>query len=146
MKLTLTLLAALGMALSSAALKEHYSLERSPCSINDRWDCGVVNQSPYAQIRGVPVAAIGVLGYLALAVLTWTGPLQLRLIATGMALGFSLELTALEASVLEVWCVYCVGSLAVITTMTVLTAVHSLIAYRVERRKRVAEAVSSTSA
>ncbi len=130
MRLTLTLLAAIGMALSSAALKEHYSMDPSPCKINDRWDCGAVNKSPYAEVKGVPVAVIGLGGYAALAVLAWTGPLPLLLMATGGALGFSLQLTSLEASILQVWCLYCVGSLAVISVMTLLTLIWSLTRYR----------------
>ncbi len=136
MRLTLTLLAAIGMALSSAALKEHYSMDPSPCKINDRWDCGAVNKSPYADIKGVPVALVGLAGYVALAVLAWTGPLPLLLVATGGALGFSLQLTSLEASILQVWCLYCVGSLAVISIMTLLTLIWSLTRYRILSKPR----------
>ena len=74
----------------------------------------------------MPVAAIGLLGYLALAILAWTGSVQLLLMATGAAMGFSLELTAIEASVLQVYCIYCVGSLAVISLMALLTLIYSL--------------------
>jgi hypothetical protein len=35
----------------------------SPCSINDMWDCGIVNHSPYAVLYGLPVAIIGIMGY-----------------------------------------------------------------------------------
>jgi len=136
MRLALTLLAAIGMALSSAALKEHYNVGSSPCSINERWDCGTVNKSPYADIRGVPVAAIGMAGYLLLAVLVWTGPVQLLLVSAGAALGFSLQLTALEASVLQVWCIYCVASLAVISLMTLLALVYSIASFRTQRKSR----------
>jgi uncharacterized membrane protein len=136
MRLTLTLLAAIGMALSSAALKEHYNVGASPCSINDRWDCGAVNHSPYADIHGVPVAAIGIGGYLLLAILVWTGPVQLLLVSAGAALGFSLQLTALEASVLQVWCIYCVGSLAVIALMTLLALVYSIASFRTMKKSR----------
>ena len=145
MKLTLTLLAAIGMALSSAALKEHYSMDPSPCKINDRWDCGAVNKSPYAEVKGVPVALIGLGGYVVLAVLAWTGPLPLLLVATGGALGFSLQLTSLEASILQVWCLYCVGSLAVISVMTLLTLIWSLTRYQI-LSKRTAGAEKDSSA
>ena len=134
MRLILTLLAAIGMALSSAALKEHYNLERAPCSINDRWDCGAVNHSPYAAIREVPVAAIGLAGYLVLAILTWTGPVPVLLMGTGAALGFSLELTAIEASVLQVYCTYCVASLGVISLMALLSLIYSWQCYRGARK------------
>ena len=51
------------------ALREHYRTDTSPCSINEKWDCGIVNHSPYAVLWGVPVATIGIVGYLLLGAL-----------------------------------------------------------------------------
>jgi vitamin-K-epoxide reductase (warfarin-sensitive) len=62
MRWILLALAVLGIAASSLALREHYRTDVSPCDINERWDCGIVNHSPYAVIGGVPVAVIGILG------------------------------------------------------------------------------------
>ena len=54
MKYLLLVLAVLGVIVSSLALREHYrEYGDSPCSINERWDCGVVNHSPYAVLGGV---------------------------------------------------------------------------------------------
>src|SRR6266566_10046658 len=75
MKYVLVLLAMLGIAVSSLALREHYrTYGEAPCDINDRWDCGIVNHSPYAVFphskpHGVPVATIGIAGYLLLGIL-----------------------------------------------------------------------------
>jgi len=55
---------------SSLALREHYRMYGdSPCSINERWDCGVVNHSRYAMLAGIPVATIGIAGYILMAAL-----------------------------------------------------------------------------
>ena len=70
MKYALLLLALIGIAASSLALREHYRTDSSPCDINERWDCGIVNHSPYAMIHGIPVAVIGIAGYLVLGVLS----------------------------------------------------------------------------
>ena len=52
MKYPLLVLAVLGVIVSSLALREHYrTYGDSPCSINERWDCGVVNHSPFAMVR-----------------------------------------------------------------------------------------------
>src|SRR5437868_2301831 len=97
MRFALALLAILGIVASSLALREHYRTDTSPCSINEKWDCGIVNQSPYAVIWGVPVAAIGIAGYLLLGILAlrrWYNalfPLALS------ALAFSLYLAHIEA-------------------------------------------------
>jgi uncharacterized membrane protein len=103
------------------ALKVHYSLETEPCSINAKWDCGVVNHSPYAEVRGIPVAAIGIAGYLALAYLGLRERRGLVMIAAMLGLGYSLYLTHIERDELRVWCLYCVGSLAVISLVTLLS-------------------------
>ena len=46
MKWFLIILAVIGVVIASLALREHYRTETSPCSINDRWDYGIVNHSP----------------------------------------------------------------------------------------------------
>jgi uncharacterized membrane protein len=65
----IALLALIGLLSSAAALREHYRTGTSPCSINDKWDCGIVNKSPESVIVGIPVADIGIVGYLLLGVL-----------------------------------------------------------------------------
>ena len=116
MKHTLTILAALGIIVSALALREHYRTEGdSPCSINERWDCGIVNHSPYAVLRGVPVAALGIIGYLLMAALSWRRAYRIILTAALAALGFSLYLAHVEKDILGVWCIYCVISLATIS-------------------------------
>jgi vitamin-K-epoxide reductase (warfarin-sensitive) len=118
------ILAILGMVVSSLALKVHYDDPgKEPCSINDKWDCGVVNHSPYAMVRGVPVAAIGIAGYLLIAVLGFMGRKGLLLASVLIGLGFALYLTNIEAHVLEVWCLYCVISQGIIVVLTLLSAI-----------------------
>src|SRR6058998_611049 len=117
MKYVLLLLAILGVAGSSLALREHYRTDASPCSINERWDCGIVNHSPYAVIAGVPVAVIGIAGYIALAGLAFARQYRIALAAALGGLGFSLYLAHIEAHVLGVWCIYCVISLGIISAI-----------------------------
>jgi vitamin-K-epoxide reductase (warfarin-sensitive) len=122
MKYLLLILAVLGVIASSLALREHYrTYGDSPCSINDRWDCGVVNHSPYAVRFGVPVAAIGVAGYLLMGLLAFLRSYRLLLVPTFAGLAFSIYLANIEANVLGVWCIYCVISLGIISLMSLLT-------------------------
>ena len=131
MKYILILLAALGIVVSALALREHYRTEGdSPCSINERWDCGIVNHSPYAVLRGVPVAALGIIGYLLMAALAWQRAYQILLIVASTGLGFSLYLARIEAHVLGVWCIYCVISLGDISLITVLALGLTLMGLR----------------
>ena len=127
MRWTLVLLAVVGIASSSLALREHYRTDTSPCSINDRWDCGIVNHSPYAVLGGVPVAAIGIAGYLLLGALAFRRAYRLMLVAALAGLGFSLYLSRIEARVLGVWCIYCVISLGVISLLSLLVLAKVLV-------------------
>jgi vitamin-K-epoxide reductase (warfarin-sensitive) len=123
MRYLLALLALAGAIIAALALHVHYDTGTEPCSINEKWDCGIVNHSPYAVIGPVPVAAIGIAGYLALSVLAFTRRKRLHLAATLAALAFSLYLTHIEKDVLLVWCVYCVASLGIILVTTVATTI-----------------------
>jgi vitamin-K-epoxide reductase (warfarin-sensitive) len=121
MRYVFIVLAILGIIASSLALREHYrTYGDAPCDINEKWDCGIVNHSPYAVFHGIPVADIGILGYLFLAVLALKRFYRLLLTAALIALGFSLYLAHIEASVLEVWCVYCAISLGLISLINLL--------------------------
>ena len=121
MRYVLLILALLGITASALALREHYRAEGdSPCSINDKWDCGIVNHSPYAVMGGVPVAVIGIAGYLVLGVLALKRAYRVMLGLALAGLAFSLYLSRIEAHVLGVWCIYCVISLGMISVMTLL--------------------------
>ena len=137
MKYILLILALLGMVVSSLALREHYrEYGDSPCSINEHWDCGVVNHSPYALLGGVfdqlgihaqipilsrmPVATAGILGYIVMALVAFRQAYRLLLAIILASLAFSLYLAHIEKDVLGVWCVYCVISLGLISLMCLL--------------------------
>ena len=120
MRYLLMVLALVGAVVATLALRVHYSTATEVCSINEKWDCGIVNHSPYAVLGPVPVAAIGIAGYLLLAAMALGRLRKLLLGAALLGLGFSLYLTHIEKDVLLVWCIYCVSSLAVISTITLL--------------------------
>lgn len=121
MRYVLTILAVLGIIVSSLALREHYRTEGdSPCSINERWDCGIVNHSPYATLAGIPVAILGIAGYFLMGTLAFRRAYRWVLAAALVGLAFSLYLAHIEAHVLGVWCIYCVISLGVISLITLL--------------------------
>lgn len=121
MRWILVFLAVIGIVVASLALREHYRTDTSPCSINERWDCGIVNHSPYAVFAGVPVAVIGMAGYLLLGVMAWMRAYRAMVIPVLAALAFSLYLTRIEARVLGVYCIYCVISLGIISLLTLLS-------------------------
>ena len=136
MRNILLILALVGIVAASLALREHYRpYGESVCDINAHWDCGIVNHSPYAVIpqgspTGIPVAVIGIVGYLILGVLALMRSYRIMLALALPALAFSFYLAYLEASPnkLGVWCLYCTISLGAISLMTLLLFVTVIIA------------------
>jgi uncharacterized membrane protein len=127
MRYLLLILTLLGVVVSSLALREHYrTYGDSPCSINEHWDCGVVNHSPYAMLGGIPVAIIGIAGYILMGVLAWVRRYRILLLAALGGLAFSLYLANIEKNILGVWCIYCVISLGIISLLSLLTLGHTV--------------------
>jgi vitamin-K-epoxide reductase (warfarin-sensitive) len=116
----IALLAVAGIVVSYLALKVHRSEDTAPCSINEHWDCGIVNHSRYAEIRGIPVATIGIAGYLLLGLMALLRRRSMLLVLSLGALAFTLRLSYIEYHNLQVWCLYCVISQGIMALITVL--------------------------
>jgi vitamin-K-epoxide reductase (warfarin-sensitive) len=138
MRWLIALLALAGMVAAALALREHYRTEASPCSINEKWDCGTVNKSRFAVIGGVPVAVIGIAGYLLLAGLAVGKRWRLLAAAAVPALAFSLYLTHIEKDILGIWCIYCVISLGIISLITLLSLIALGMSWRTPANDRSA--------
>ena len=121
MRYLIALLSLAGVIVSALALQVHYSTATEPCSINEHWDCGIVNHSSYSVIFGVPVAAIGIAGYLAMGALALARRRILLLVAALVGLGFALHLSDIEKNILSVWCLYCVISQGIIAVISLLS-------------------------
>ena len=121
MRYLIAILALAGVVVSALALHVHYCTDTQPCSINEKWDCGIVNHSPFAEVAHIPVAAIGIAGYLALAGLALARQRALVFLAALVGLGFALRLTFIEEFALQVWCLYCVISQAIIALIMLLS-------------------------
>jgi len=130
------LLAVVGLVLSTMSLVAHY--KKSPteyCDLGDNFNCDIVNRSPWSEIAHVPVAGIGVAGYVFLFVMSWMAARRpqaavFMLLAALCGLAFAIRLTYIEAYKLEVWCVLCLGSLVVISLITILSAARVITARR----------------
>ncbi len=121
MRYLIAILALAGVVVSALALHVHYCTDTQPCSINAQWDCGVVNHSPFAEVEHIPVAAIGIAGYLALGGLAFWRQRALVFLCALVGLGFALRLTFIEEFALQTWCLYCVISQAIIALIVLLS-------------------------
>lgn len=137
MRWVLVILCAVGLVAATLALREHYREDASPCSINEKWDCGIVNKSPFAVFLGIPVAVIGMAGYLLLGALAFLRAYRFVLLAALPGLAFSLYLAHIEKDVLGVWCIYCAISLGIISVLTLL-ALGTVVTSSRGRTKQVA--------
>jgi len=116
-------LALAGVGIASYLVYLHYSGTEPICSISH--GCATVQKSSYAKLAGVPVALIGLLGYVAILASLFARGATGRMAGAGMAfvgLGFSGWLTYLEAERIHAWCQWCVGSAVVMTLLAVVLA------------------------
>jgi uncharacterized membrane protein len=127
--LAISLVAAAGIAVSSFSLYHHFGTSKTSfCDLGQTFNCDIVNRSTYSTAFGVPVALIGVLGYLLILTLAtiYRNKAEtpfILLLASVAGLAFSLYLTYVEKFVLATWCILCLTSLALICTEAVLSAV-----------------------
>jgi len=125
-------LSALGIFVSGYLSVKRLTGGSLACS---RWaQCDTVNNSVYAKIYGVPVAFIGLAGYLvllglALAALKASGLTRRRLLTVSFVLalggfGFSAYLTYIELFVIEAICNWCVASAILITLLAIVGGIN----------------------
>lgn len=127
-QLLIAVLAATGAVVSSVSLYHHYGTSATAyCDIGENFNCDIVNRSTYSTLLGVPVALIGVAGYLTVLALStlYRGRADTAaILAMGSlgGLGFALYLTYIEGYVLTTWCILCLTSLVVILSIAVLSS------------------------
>jgi vitamin-K-epoxide reductase (warfarin-sensitive) len=130
--LAIALFAVAGVAVSSVSLYEHFATSTSSfCNFSDTLNCDLVNRSQYSTVVGVPVALIGIVGYLVLTTLAtvYRNLLQtpaLLLIASVIGLGFALYLAYVEKFLLGVWCFLCLTSLVLICIEVMLSTIATV--------------------
>ncbi len=148
MKFLIALLAVAGLAVSVLALKVHNMdpSQAPPCAVSEHWDCGAVNHSRFAVFpprsfdeapnsKGhLPVAIIGIAGYTLIALLALFGRLWIVLHLAEFGFMAACFLTYLEAFVMEKWCIYCVWSQGIMTTILLMTAVAVVLRRRASRK------------
>ena len=125
--LAIALFAVFGVVVSSVSLYDHFATSKTSfCDLGQSFNCDLVNRSEYSTLAGLPVALIGIAGYLILLSLATVyrekaeTPLML-LLASLAGLAFALRLTYIEARVLYAWCILCLSSLATILAIAALS-------------------------
>jgi len=124
--LAIAALALVGLGIAGYLTYVHYSDIEPVCTTGG---CAKVQGSQYAELAGVPVALIGLLGYVSilasLAIPVEAGRTATALVAL-IGFGYSAYLTYLELGVIDAICQWCVGSAVVMTAIAALAVLRLL--------------------
>jgi uncharacterized membrane protein len=121
--------ALVGLGIAAYLTIVHYSGGTSVCAIAH--GCETVQHSRYAKLAGVPVALIGLAGYVAILVSLARDDEGARTATAFLALGgfgFSAWLTYVEVARLDAICIWCVGSAICMTILAALSIMRLLAA------------------
>jgi uncharacterized membrane protein len=119
------LLALAGIGVAGYLTWVHYAGVTPICATGG--GCERVQTSSYSELTGVPVALLGLAGYLAILVLALIPGELGRLAGAGVAMvgaGFSLYLTYLELFVINAICQWCVASALIMCAIAVLSVLR----------------------
>jgi uncharacterized membrane protein len=95
--------------------------------------CGIVNASRYSEVNGIPVAVVGVLGYLSILAILYleTGPgffqengSMLLFGVTLIGFLFTVWLVYVEVALIKAYCPFCITSQIAMTLIFTLTVIR----------------------
>jgi uncharacterized membrane protein len=141
-RIAIAALSLAGVAITTYLLYTRYSGHRIACPTGG---CETVQESRYAELAGIPVAAIGLAGYLTLLATTFVRSEAGRAAAVAISLAglaFGAYLLIVQLTVLDAICAWCVASDAVLLLITV-TAVTDAMRPAPPRPGRVSPQASS---
>jgi uncharacterized membrane protein len=142
LKIAISLLAIAGTGISAYLTYVHYAGVKVLC-VAGGGGCETVQSSPYAELVGIPVAVLGLVGYVAILACVWVPGEAAKLGGAGLALsgfGFSLYLTYRELFTIKAVCQWCVASAVVMALLVVATVWRLLIVEEAELRAGAARA------
>ena len=105
----------------------HYAGGEPVCAVAH--GCATVQKSDYAQLAGVPVALLGVVGYVAILASLIRDTETTRTAAAFLSIGglaFSGWLTYVEVFELDAICIWCVGSAICMALLAAITTARML--------------------
>ncbi len=119
--------ALVGIGISGYLTYVHYAGIEPICAASG--GCEKVQSSKYAELAGIPVALLGLIGYVTILAATLVRGELARMAASSLSiagLGFSIYLTYLELFEIEAICQWCVASAIAMTLLTILTVLRAV--------------------
>jgi uncharacterized membrane protein len=127
LKIAIGVICVIGIGISGYLTYVHYAGLKVVCLSSG--GCETVQSSRYAKLDGVPVALLGLLGYIGiLGSLAIRGEIG-RAAGFGLALVgflFSMYLTYRELFTIKAICQWCVSSAVIMTVLVILTAIRAV--------------------
>jgi uncharacterized membrane protein (TIGR02234 family) len=127
LRLAAIVLAVIGLGVAAYLTYVHYDGIKPVCGLGG--DCEKVQTSEWADLAGVPVALLGLIGYAAILAALLVDSEQARIAGALVALvgfGFSAYLTYRELFSIDAICPWCVSSAVIMTLLAILTTVRLL--------------------
>lgn len=124
--LVASILVLVGLGVAGYLTWVHYEGISPVCTTGG---CERVQASSYSEIGGIPVALLGLIGYVGIGIsLLVPGDLGrgLTFLLTLIGFGFSIYLTYLELFVIDAICQWCVASAVVMTALLITATVRLL--------------------
>jgi uncharacterized membrane protein len=118
------LLSALGAGIAAYLTYAHFAHVHVACATSG---CETVQSSRYAELAGVPVAMLGLAGYLLLAATAASGAELARAVGLAAAVGglaFAAYLFYVQAALIGAFCQWCLASDLVLLLLVVATSLR----------------------
>jgi uncharacterized membrane protein len=138
LRLVAIVLAAIGLCVAAYLTYIHYEGIKPVCGLGG--DCEKVQTSEWSKLAGVPVAVLGLVGYVAILVTLFIDREQALVAGALFALagfGFSAYLTYRELFSIDAICQWCVASAVIMTLLAIDTTARLLMAPATGRRGAV---------
>jgi uncharacterized membrane protein len=129
LRLASAAVATVGLGIAAYLTIVHYAGASPVCAIAH--GCETVQKSHYAEVAGVPVALLGLLGYVAILLSLLRDDELGRTVTALLTLAgfaFSAWLTYVEIARIDAICIWCVGSAICMTLLAILSAVRLVVA------------------
>lgn len=120
-------LALIGLGVAGYLTYIHYEGIKPVCGLGG--DCEKVQTSEWAYLAGVPVALLGLIGYVVILATLFSEREEALVAGALVALvgfGFSAYLTYRELFTIDAICPWCVASAVIVTLLAILTTVRLL--------------------
>jgi uncharacterized membrane protein len=122
-------IATVGLGIAAYLTIVHYAGGSPVCAIAH--GCATVQKSSYAEVARVPVALLGLLGYVAILLSLLRDDELGRTVTAILTLAgfaFSAWLTYVEVARIDAICIWCVGSAICMTLLAILSGVRLIAA------------------